>query len=256
MEPSDKTSISSSANCSSMLNGGEGVHNMAECSVGVNSKIDDKSVEDFVYNGGIYDELEGEDLSASPSIKTIQNTVPVSDAKTLGNDRHMSAKMATEVRDSRRSSCEDEITVGKTLAGSEDEIEISFSDAAPGSSFPVDTEALKKQCPSEEIAAATDSESLTDAVVVCERKPRKKKQKEMIAGKPQFHPPPKAIFKPAVQVKIQTFEDFNFSVEIKVWCTVICMIHFHNLVKVFSQAVETKRFRNSNEGNLDLSAIS
>lgn len=262
MEPSDKTFISSSANCSSVLNGGEGVHNMAQCSVGVNGKIDDKSVEDFVYNDGIYDELEGGDLSASPSIKTIQNTVPVSDAKTLGNDRHVSAKMATEVRDSRRSSCEDEITVGKTLAGSEDEIEISFSDAAPGSSFPVDTEALKKesktieQCPSEEIAAATDSESLTDAVVVCERKPRKKKQKETIAGKPQFHPPPKAIFKPAVQVKIQTFEDFNFSVEIKVWCTVICMIHFHNLVKVFSQAVETKRFRNSNEGNLDISAIS
>ena len=271
VEPSDKTSVSSLPNCSStVLNGGEVVHNMAECSVGVNGKID----EDFVYNGGIYDEQEGRDLLASPAINKNQNTVPVGDAKSLGNDRHISAKMETEVRDSRRCSKDywgDEMTVGKTLAetvvcgfsASEDEIEISFSDATPGSSLPEGNEALKKesktieQCPSEGKAAATDSESLTDAVVVCERKPRKKKLKEAIAGKPQFHPPPKATFKPAVQVKIQIrFKILILLSQIKVWCTAICMIHFDNVVKVLSQVVEAKRFRNSNEGNLYLSVIS
>ena len=36
---------------------------------------------------------------------------------------------------------------------------------------------------------------------VCQRKPRKKKQKEVVTGKPQFHHPPKSIFKPTLEVR-------------------------------------------------------
>lgn len=36
---------------------------------------------------------------------------------------------------------------------------------------------------------------------VCRRKPRKRKQNEVTTGKPQFHHPPKNIFKPTVQVR-------------------------------------------------------
>ena len=36
---------------------------------------------------------------------------------------------------------------------------------------------------------------------VCQRKPRKNKQKEVVTGKPQFHHPPKSIFKPTLEVR-------------------------------------------------------
>jgi len=45
------------------------------------------------------------------------------------------------------------------------------------------------------------SENNANSENVCRRKPRRNKQKEVTTGKPQFHHPPKNIFKPTVQVR-------------------------------------------------------
>ena len=50
------------------------------------------------------------------------------------------------------------------------------------------------------VPSSEGSEAITISEAVCRRKPRKKKQNEVISGKPKFHHPPKSIFKPATQV--------------------------------------------------------
>lgn len=46
-----------------------------------------------------------------------------------------------------------------------------------------------------------NNDAVADSGNVCRRKPRKRKQNEVTTGKPQFHHPPKNIFKPTVQVR-------------------------------------------------------
>ena len=54
---------------------------------------------------------------------------------------------------------------------------------------------------SENKEISENNDAVTDSGNVCRRKPRKRKQNEVTTGKPQFHHPPKNIFKPTVQVR-------------------------------------------------------
>ncbi|KAL9973375.1 hypothetical protein ACROYT_G019827 [Oculina patagonica] len=52
---------------------------------------------------------------------------------------------------------------------------------------------------SENNVISENNDDIADSETVCRRKPRKIKQNEVASGKPQFHHPPKNIFKPTVQ---------------------------------------------------------
>lgn len=54
---------------------------------------------------------------------------------------------------------------------------------------------------SENKEISENNDAVADSENVCRRKPRKRKQNEVMNGKPQFHHPPKNIFKPTVQVR-------------------------------------------------------
>lgn len=77
---------------------------------------------------------------------------------------------------------------------------------------PVDNEASKRisinddpnsvtNCSSENKGISGDGNALANSETVCRRKPRKNKEKEAASGKPQFHHPPKNIFKPTSEVR-------------------------------------------------------
>lgn len=54
---------------------------------------------------------------------------------------------------------------------------------------------------SESMVISGNNDAIANSGNVCRRKPRKSKQNEVTTGKPQFHHPPKSIFKPTVQVR-------------------------------------------------------
>ena len=54
---------------------------------------------------------------------------------------------------------------------------------------------------SENKEISESNDAVAESGNVCRRKPRKRKQNEVTTGKPQFHHPPKNIFKPTVQVR-------------------------------------------------------
>lgn len=77
---------------------------------------------------------------------------------------------------------------------------------------PVDIEASERisinddpnsvaNCSSENKGISGDGNALASSEIVCRRKPRKNKEKEAASGKPQFHHPPKNIFKPTSEVR-------------------------------------------------------
>lgn len=229
MEPFDRTCTSSLENCSSNLKEKNTTSRdnmmeskVANCKCVVNGETCDANVRDSISNG---EQCEERELSALQDLGKCQDPVQITNTKSLVDDKCSSAKAETknlETRHEERSPwmerradgillqetgvCnfteEEEIKTcvpvdEKTLSNGHDPGPVSNETPAKRDS---NDAALGTDTP-EDAAVTRGSDSIMDSKVVCQRKPRKKKQNEVIPGKPQFHHPPKSIFKPTVQVR-------------------------------------------------------
>lgn len=236
MEPSDRTSIRSAQKGSSFLSEkvttsqgntkprNEVNNKIPDCSGVVNGQIGNENIEDSISTDGKCDECEGRDSSASQGMTRNQKPLLTDDTKYLGNGKCSAVNMKTEnmglkVKDAepRTEEGHDGKQFAKTgvcgFSGSKKDEKSSRNEGNSGCSFVVDNEAPSRESktfdeasnqgtPSEEEAVIRDSDSSTAGpTVVCQKKPRNKKQNDVIPGKPQFHHPPKSIFKPATQVR-------------------------------------------------------
>ena len=232
MEPSDGTYTSSVEKCSSNLT--ETIRSsrdnvkeseVANCNCVVNGETCDTNVRDSISNG---EKCEERELSALQGMGKCQDPVQISNTKSLVDEKCSSAKAENENLDTRHeegspwierrpdrillqetgvcnfSEEEEEIKTyvpvdEKTLSNGHDPGPVSNETPAKRDSITDDPASSTDT--SEDAAVTRDSDSIMDSKVVCQRKPRKKKQNEVIPGKPQFHHPPKSIFKPTVQVR-------------------------------------------------------
>ena len=248
MEPSDVTSVSPTEKCSSNLSekamasrrnvkGSEAVSKITDCSCVVNGQIGDRNVSDFISNAEKCDKCQGRDLSATQGIN--KTPLPNTAVKSLGDDKCSSANLDADNVDGRHRNEEpwnkgspDGIFLEETdvcgFSGDEKEIktritvgeEFSSNGHHMEPSSPVDNETAGKSSKTvdrssststspEEMAVAGDSDSVTNSEAACKRKPRTKKKNEVNPGKPQFHHPPKSIFKPTVQVRKPCLKCYN-----------------------------------------------
>ena len=212
------------------LKGSKFVSDAADCSCLANGEIGERNDGRSFCSGGKCDDCaEGRDMSATKDLKKDQVPVANFDDKSFEDDKCHSARLETKNMDSIRGDKElclerknDEVYVGldetALLQFSKDEKtlkigtvnEKSNNGRNNGSTALINNEKDREGSKtvdqasstntSEEILITKNGDSVTNAEVVCGRKPRKKKQNEVIPGKPQFHHPPKSIFKPAAQV--------------------------------------------------------
>ena len=236
MEPSDRTSTRSAQKASSFLSKkattsqgnmkprNEVDNKMTDCSGLDNGQNGNENVEDSISKDGKCDECEGGDLSASQGKSRNQKPLLNDDTKSLGNGKYSAVNMKTENMGLKLKDTEQRIEEGydgkhfaKTgvcgFSGSKKDEKTSRNEGNTGCSFAVDNEAPSRESKtfdeasnqgtsSEEEAVIRDSDSSTAGpTVVCQKKSRNKKQNDVIPGKPQFHHPPKSIFKPTTQVR-------------------------------------------------------
>ena len=237
MEPSDRTSTRSAQKGSSFLSEkattsqdnmkprNENDRKMLDCSDVVNGEIGNENFEDSIYDDEKCDECEERDLSASQGRYRNQKPLLKDDTKSLGNGKCSAVNMKTENMGLKLKDAEQRTEKGHDgkhfaetgvcgFSGSKKDEKTSRNEDNTGYSFPVDKEvpptresktfdqASNQGTSSEEEAVIRDSNSLTAGpTVVCQRKPRNKKQNDVIPGKPQFYHPPKSIFKPSTQVR-------------------------------------------------------
>ena len=236
MEPCDRTSTRSSQKGSSFLSekattsqgnmkpGNEIDNKMTDCSDFDNGQNGNENVEDSISKDEKCDECQGRDLSASQGRSRNHKPLLNDDTKSLGNGKCSAVNMKTENMELKLKDSEQWTEKGYDgkhfavkgaygFSGSENDENTSRNEDNTGCSFAVDNEARSRELKtfdaasnqgtsSEEEAVIRNSDSNTAApTVVCQKKPRNKKQNDVIPGKPQFHHPPKSIFKPTTQVR-------------------------------------------------------
>ena len=239
MEPSDRTSTSSAQKGSSFLSElkattsqgdmkpeNEVDDKMTDSGGVVNGQIGNENFENSICDDEKCGECEGRDLCASQGMtrhkKPLLNDVTKSTAAANGQlsavsvrTENMELKLDSEPRTENGHDGKHFAETGACgFSGSEKEEKTSCNDDNADCSFPVDNGAPTRESKTfgpasnqgtswEEVAVITDSDSLTqaDPMIVCQKKPRKNTENEVIPGKPQFHHPPKRIFKPATQVR-------------------------------------------------------
>ena len=235
MEPCDRTSTRSAQKGSSFLSekattsqdnmkpGNEVYNKMTDCSGFDNDQNGDENVEYSISKDGKCDECDGRDLSASQGMTRNQNPLLSDNTKSLGNGKCSAVDVKTKNMEFKIKDSEQRTEKGHDgkhfsvkgayrFSGRENDENTPRNEDNTGCSFAVDNEAPSRESKTfneasnqatsfEEVAVIRDIDSNTAAQTVCQRKPRKKKQNEVIPGKPQFHHPPKSIFKPATQVR-------------------------------------------------------
>lgn len=227
MEPSDRTCTSFVEKCSSnlkekVMTSSDNVveSKVANCDCVVNGETCDTNVRDSISNG---EQCEERDLSALQGMGKCQDPVQITNTKSLVDDKCSSAKAETENLDTRHDegspwierrpgrmilqetgvcnlSEEEEIKTNSPVLVDEKSLSNGHVTGPVGNETPAKRDSNTDD-PSEDTAVTRDSDSNTDSKVVCQRKPMKKKQNAAIPGKPQFHHPPRSIFKPTIQVR-------------------------------------------------------
>lgn len=238
MDPCDRTCISTNKKCSSNLtdyfkgNEHDAVRSVVDCSCNVDGQIGVTNSDDLTFNGEKCDNCGDRDLSTPQALGNIINLVTNRDANSLETDKCNSAEFEADNADIRHresvvsverrtcgissvetGSCDfskKEKSIIENFTTNDEPLSNEFN-KEPASSG--DIEATRRAWDSADPSSITntssedkmisgDSDTIADSETVCRRKPRKKKPSEMAsAGKPQFHHPPKSIFKPTVQVR-------------------------------------------------------
>ena len=222
LEPCNETCISTEAKCS--LKSREKNNLVVDSSCVINGQAYDSNTGDLPFDDEKYDNYENRDLSTFPDLgmENVVNLMRDGDAISLGADKYYPAN--SESADARHE--ENRVSVERTLEMSSLEtgsceftkngnalendaakhIESSSNDVVkdPASTFDgASTTGLNAitNFSSENRMISENNDAIANAQNVCRRKPRKRKQNEVTSGKPQFHHPPKNIFKPTVQVR-------------------------------------------------------
>lgn len=235
LKPCDRTCISTEEKGFSKLIDNSAISRENGNDLGVDSSyvVSGTNCGDFSFNGQKCENCEDRDLSTfqRPGTAKVVNSVTNSDAKSLEAVKCMSpAKFDAENMDGY---LENGDYVGRTLETSttktdsydltnEEKLfknDVMIDGDSLSSKFgtepssTLDNEAVKiasnstgsmssiTNASSESEVISESSDDIADSQTVCRRKPRKNKQNEVASGKPQFHHPPKNIFKPTVQVR-------------------------------------------------------
>lgn len=233
LEPCDETCINAEAKCSSKARDKSATSTenenklVVDSSYIVNGQICGTNTSDFPFNNEKCENYGNRDISTfpNPGMGKIVNSMTNGDTISLEAGKYYPANSEAENDDAiHEQNC---VCVERTLeislveTGScdftkeENSLENDVTKYIESSSNDFDKEPASSTSDRESTAglnAITNSSSenkmiseksnaITDSENVCRRKPRKNKQNEVITGKPQFHHPPKNIFKPTVQVR-------------------------------------------------------
>ena len=235
LKPCDRTCISTEEKCSSKLIDNSAISRENDNDLFVNSSsvASGTNSGDVSFNSQKCENYEDRDLSTfqRPGTAKVVNSVTNSDAKSLEAVKCSPAKFDAENMDTRyleNGACvERNLETSTTKADSYDltneeklfknDVMIDgdslSSEFDTGPSSTLDNEAAKiasnstgsmsliTNASSENKVISENSDDIADSQTVCRRKPRKNKQNEVASGKPQFHHPPKNIFKPTVEVR-------------------------------------------------------
>ena len=233
LKPCDQTCINTEAKCSSKsrdksdISRGNENNLVVDSSCVVNGQIYDTNTCDFPFNNEKCDNYGSRDLSTfpSPGMGKVVKSMTNGDAISLDAGKYCppnsEAENADAIHEENRVCVERTLEISSVEAGScgytkeekllENDVTIYIEsssndfDKEPASSTfdRVSTAGLNAvtNSSSENKMISENNDAIADSENVCRRKPRKSKQNEVTTGKPQFHHPPKNIFKPTVQVR-------------------------------------------------------
>lgn len=233
LKPCDEICLSTKEKCSlksayKSATSRENVNNLVvDSNCVVNGQIHDSYTGDVHFNNEKCDNYRNRDLSTFPDLgmANVVNLMTNGDAISLEAGKYYPANSEAENTDARqgenRVCVERALEISSVETGSceftkeENALENSAAKYIESSSNDFD------KCPvsstfdgarttglnaitnssSENKMISENNDAVANSENVCRRKPRKSKQNEVTTGKPQFHHPPKNIFKPTVQVR-------------------------------------------------------
>ena len=231
LEPCDQTCLSAKSKCSlkssdKSATSRENVNNLVvDSSCLVNGQIYDSNNGDVHFNDEKCDNYGNRDLSTFPdlSMGNVVNLMTTGDAISLEAGKNYLANSEAENGDARHGEnpvcVESALETSSVETGSyeftkeENALENSAAKYIKSSSKDFDKDPVATtfdgvtglnaitNCSSENKVISENKDAIANSGNVCRRQPRKSKQNEVTTGKPQFHHPPKNIFKPTVQVR-------------------------------------------------------